>query len=437
MSLKKSVQELLRVMMIRFILIILFILGCSVKKIEIGQKSIPNEDEYIIKALVAESDGNYKESLKIYRFLYQKTNKKVYLEKIAEDLFYMRKYDEVIKLAKNTDNKKVLKYAVFSLLKEKRYEEAKKLLLEKLNEKDEFFYSMMSYILLKEKKYNEALNYLKSLYALNPSKQNLLRMVDLMIKLKKYNEALAYLRTHLNLYGCEYDVCIRLANIYKSLYDYDNLATIYEKLGIYNQKYLILALNIYIENRNFKKAEKLIEEYNLGDEYLLLLYEKMKKYKKAAFIALKLYNKTADNRYLLKYCELMYASNPSKQEVEDIVKKLKYLVTFYPNANLYNFLGYLLIKYDINLKEGIEYVQKALLMDSQNIDYIDSLAWGYYKLGKCKEAWEIIKGIDVDDKEINYHKKKILECLKEKNDTSKNSSKNKRGFVKKKKQRRF
>jgi tetratricopeptide (TPR) repeat protein len=419
--------------LLRIVLIAFFILGCSVKKPEIGKKAIPNEDEYIIKALLAENNGNYEKALNIYRFLYKKTQKKVYLEKIAEDLYRMKKYDEVLKLAQKSNDEKILEYAVFSLLNEGKYEDAKKLLLTRLNKKDEFFYSMMSYILLKEGKYNEALYYLKSLYALNPSKENLLSIVDLMIKLRKYNEALAYLRTHLNLYGCEYDVCIRLASIYKSLYDYDNLANIYEKLGIYNQKYIILALNIYIENGEFDKAKRLIEKYRLGDEYLLLLYEKMKKYKKAAYIALKLYNKTGDNRYLLKYCELMYAAHPNKKEIKDIVKKLKYLTAFYPNAYLYNFLGYLLIKYDINPKEGIEYVQKALLHDSQNLDYIDSLAWGYYKIGKCKEAWDIIKGIESDDKEIKYHKKMILKCIKEKNDFRKNNSKNKRRSLKKKK----
>jgi hypothetical protein len=62
--------------------------------------------------------------------------------------------------------------------------------------------------------------------------------------------------------------------------------------------------------------------------------------------------------------------------------------------------------------------------------YIDSLAWGYYKLHKCKIAWDIIKNIDTEDKEINKHKKLIKRCL---DDFRKNYKKNERKLKKRKK----
>ncbi len=73
------------------------------------------------------------------------------------------------------------------------------------------------------------------------------------------------------------------------------------------------------------------------------------------------------------------------------------------------------------------------MLNPESEEYIDSLAWGYYKLGKCKEAWEIIKYIKLNDQEINMHKEKIKKCLKGENDTRKNNKKNKRRSVKKKK----
>jgi predicted Zn-dependent protease len=402
--------------------------------VQIGKKVIPNEDEYIIRALLSEDAGDYNTSIDIYDFLYKKTQKRVYLEKIAEDLYRSKKYDKVIslshKVCEEKCDKEILKYEVFSLLQQKKYDKAKEVLLKKLNEKDEFFYSMMSYILIKEGKLNEALYYLKSLYALKPNKNILLDLVDIMIRLKKYNEALAYLRTHLNLYGCDYDVCVRLANIYKSLYDYDNLANIYEKLGQFDERYYILALNIYMQNKKYKKAEELIKKYGLNKEYLMILYAQMKKFRKAAFVALDLYGKTGDLKYLLKYCEFLYNDHPTKEEIEDIIKKLKYISTFYKNAYIYNFLGYLEINYDINVKEGLKYVQKALILDPQNEEYMDSLAWGLYKLHKCEDAYEVIKNVHIDDTEINYHKKMIKRCL---NDTGKNNKQNKRRTSKKKK----
>jgi hypothetical protein len=117
----------------------------------------------------------------------------------------------------------------------------------------------------------------------------------------------------------------------------------------------------------------------------------------------------------------------------DIIPKLKFLAKLYPNNDfINNFLGYLLIDFDINPKEGLKYVKKALQIKPDDIAYIDSLAWGYYKLHKCKIAWDVIKNINTDDKEINRHKKLIKRCL---NDFRKNNKKNKRKFKKRKKHR--
>ena len=394
-----------------FIVLLLFI-GCSVKKPEIGKKVIPNEDEYIIKALFYE-DKNLSKAINIYKFLYKETKKEIYFERLIANLFFMKKYKEIITLTQNLKpfNKNVFKYRIFSLIELNKFKEAEKELLEKFNKKDEFFYKMMSYLYLREKKYNIAVEYLKSLYAINHNKGTLLELVDILIKLKKYNEALAYLRTHLDLYGCEYDICIRLSIIYKQLYDYKNLALIYEKLAKFNKKYLFFALRIYLDNKEYDKALRLINKYNLSDEFKLIVYENKKDYKKASFLAKKLYEESAKLKFLLKYCIYAYAANPSKKTALTIIPKLKYLLKFYPNsAFLYNFLGYILIDNDINVKEGIKYVTKALKFDPNNEEYIDSLAWGYYKLGKCKKAWKIIKHIKLRDEEIKKHKEAIKKC---------------------------
>jgi tetratricopeptide (TPR) repeat protein len=270
----------------------------------------------------------------------------------------------------------------------------------------------MSYIYLKEKNYVKAADYLRSLYALNHDKQTLLQLVDVLIKIKKYNEALAYLRTHLDMFGCEYDVCLRLAIIYKQTYDYENLATIYEKMGKFDNKYLMFALRIYIDNREYGKALKLIDKHNLGDEYKLIIYESKKDYKKAAFYAGKLYDESGALSYLMKYCTYEYKVYHDRQTVKKIIPKLKYLLKFYPSAYLYNFLGYIMIDNNINVKEGLKYVQKAVELKPDNEEYIDSLAWGYYKLHKCKKAWNIIRYVKSKDKDILMHKKKIKECVR-------------------------
>jgi len=411
------------------LIFLLFFAGCSVKK------PFKQEDNYIMKALFYESNANYKKAAKIYKFLYEKTDNSTYFHKYLQMLFVSKEYKKVIKEAdKFLDekfDKEVFKYKVFALIKLKKLEEAKKELLEKFNKKDEFFYVMMSYILMQQKKYNEALFYSRSLYALNPTKKNLLNLVNNLMRMRKYNEALAYLQTHMREYGCEYEVCLKLAEIYKELYDIDNLAAIYQKLGKFDKKYYILALNLYVDNKEYKKAIKLVKRHHLNEEYLMYIYEAMRDYKNASLIALNLYLKTKDMKYLLKYTLYLYKIAPNdKKTLKVVVNNLKKISTKIKSPFVYNFLGYLLIDKNINPKEGIKYVKKALELDPSNEAYIDSLAWGYYKLKKCKTAYEIINQIDTDDKVILKHKKLIKRCL---DDFRKNHKSNKKRFRKKKK----
>jgi len=419
-----------KIKFINFLALLLLIGGCATK-----QHTFPQEDSYILKSLVYENDGEYKKAAKIYKFLYEKTGSDVYFEKYVQMLFLNKEYKKVIKIAdeflKDKFDKEVFKYKIFSLVELKKLQDAKNELLEKFNKKDEFFYIMMSYILMKEKKYNEALYYSRSLYALKPTQKNLLNLVDNLIKMKKYNEALAYLQTHMREYGCEYKVCLRLANIYKEMYDIQNLAAIYERLGKFDKKYYILALNLYVENKNYKKAINLVKEHHLSEEYLMYIYEQMKDYKDASLMALNLYLRTKEIKYFLKYTIYLYNLAPNdKKNLKVVVNNLKEISKKVDSPFVNNFLGYLLIEKDINPKEGLKYVEKAVNADPTNEAYIDSLAWGYYKLKECKKAYEIITQIDTDDNTILEHKKLIKRCL---NDTAKNHKKNKRGFRKKKK----
>jgi len=289
---------------LKWLILIIFFISCSVKKIEIGEKLFVDEDKYIIKALVLENENKLIEASKIYDFLYKKTNKFWYFDKEIEDLFFVKKYNKILELTKKIKklSKKSFKYRIFSLLELKKDNEAKKELLTYFNKKESLFYELMSYILVNENKLSEAVKYIKSLYALNHNKKILLSLCDLLIKLKKYNEALAYLRTHLKMYGCDKDICKRLAEIYREIQDFENLAYIYSIMGKYDKKFLLFALKIYIDIREYYKAINLVNKYHLGDEYKLLVYESFNKYKKAANLSFLMYEKTKNLSYLLKYC---------------------------------------------------------------------------------------------------------------------------------------
>ena len=48
-----------------------------------------------------------------------------------------------------------------------------------------------------------------------------------------------------------------------------------------------------------------------------------------------------------------------------------------------------MIDHDMDVKKGISLVKKALEKKPDNGYYLDSLAWGYYKLGEVKKAEKI------------------------------------------------
>jgi tetratricopeptide (TPR) repeat protein len=70
----------------------------------------------------------------------------------------------------------------------------------------------------------------------------------------------------------------------------------------------------------------------------------------------------------------------------------------------------------MNVKKGIAYVEEALKIEPDSAYYLDSLAWGYYKLQKCSEAAKIMKKIRTmqggDNEEVVKHLQMIEECEK-------------------------
>jgi tetratricopeptide (TPR) repeat protein len=60
------------------------------------------------------------------------------------------------------------------------------------------------------------------------------------------------------------------------------------------------------------------------------------------------------------------------------------------NATALNYLGYMLIDYDLDVTKGIGYVQEALALEPKNPAYLDSLGWGYYKRKEYRKALDFL-----------------------------------------------
>jgi len=102
--------------------------------------------------------------------------------------------------------------------------------------------------------------------------------------------------------------------------------------------------------------------------------------------------------------------------LESVIKKFSKALEKVNNPVYQNYLAYLLIDYDKDIKKGILLVNKALEKEPDNIAYIDTLAWGEYKLNNCNNAYKQMKKVvdkaGLEEKEIKFHWEKIKECIK-------------------------
>jgi tetratricopeptide (TPR) repeat protein len=403
------------------IFITLFIVGCAKHQPEIGKKVVANEDELIIKAILAENDNHINDAIKILQKLYKETDKYVYYEEIIKIKFFEKKYKEVIqetnKFIKKYPNYKlkVVKYQILSYLKLKKIDTALKIAKKTLKENRSIeMYKIISYIYITQKKYKKAIIYLKSAYAINHSPQILAEMGDIFFKyLKNPNEAISYYQTHIRLYGCEELICNRLADIYSSLYDYDNLLAIYKKLfySTNEETYARKIIFLYIEQKKYKKAIKFIKENRLSNNLLIAVNEEAFKVTQNPKYVYNLYKLTNNNEYFFLYSITKFEkSKKGLVNIKNLENNLYFLINKDRNPKYLNYLGYILIDYDINPKKGLELVKEAVEKVPNEEAFLDSLAWGYYKLHNCKKAYEIIENIKSNDKEILKHKKLIRRC---------------------------
>lgn len=73
-------------------------------------------------------------------------------------------------------------------------------------------------------------------------------------------------------------------------------------------------------------------------------------------------------------------------------KTLREILKKTPNNPMaLNNLGYYLLERDEDVDEAVSLIEKAVKIDPTNPSYLDSLGWGYYKLGKLTEAEKYLK----------------------------------------------
>lgn len=394
-------------------------------------KSFEDEDRLIITALYAKSQGDMNSTISLFEMLYEKSNRKEYrneeliamiqshqneraLEKIEE---YRAELDE------GEVDVELERLKIAALMELKSYEEAKTHLLALVEHtKAASEYQQIAAIYMGQGRYEFALRYLQSAYAINYDEKILDKMaIILYVNLNRKAEAISHLETHIRLHGCSEIICTRLGSFYSEENNVEGMLRIYLRLyeNTKDEKYAQTVVKLYNYKKDVISLIQFLEKSGSDDALLLQLYISTKNYPKVVSLADKLYKEDGDPYYLGQSAIFEYEGAKDKHNeamVASVMKKLKRVIEYAENAMYLNYLGYLLIDHEIDIEGGMAYVRKALEAEPESPYYLDSLAWGYYRLGNCKKALKLMEKVQTnlgkEDAEVSAHLKAIKKCIK-------------------------
>jgi len=98
----------------------------------------------------------------------------------------------------------------------------------------------------------------------------------------------------------------------------------------------------------------------------------------------KLSTKPDEKEYVYFLRGSTYERQKKYEQAEEMFRKV--LVSDPQNANVLNYLGYMLADRGTKLEEALNFIRKAVDLEPANGAYLDSLGWAYFKLGKYELA---------------------------------------------------
>lgn len=419
-----------------FVLLMGFV-GCMQKDLTPPQNTtfievINEEDVQIIEGYVALDAEDYIGAKIAFMQAYMINPDPSYLREILGILVAQNDLENAKKeayafLEKYPNDEIVRSVLVGILTNEKDFEaalqEANTLLKHHKNSEN---YELLSSVYFLRQDYQLAVKNLRLAYGLNPSPLILDKLAaTYFLFLKDLKTAISLYETHIKKHGITKPIGDKLAAIYlesKRPLDAARIyALLFEEFNV--QDYARFTLEIYVKHKRLDLAKSFLLKYSNIDERDALLFEVyrlQKDAKNSIRQAEILYQNTQDINFLAYKAMLSYENTKTytKTYLQTIEKDLKEAAQKTNDALYWNYLGYLMIDHDfydtLRIKEGIEYVQNALAKEPSNSYYLDSLAWGYFKLNDCKKAKETIDKIPINtiqnENELKTHYEKILQC---------------------------
>lgn len=427
--------------------LLLFFTACSDKVVEIEKKeeikvekkltevSIKKfelENEYIILALETENLGYYYDAKEFYLELFKKTNNYEYLEKFLAISTQLKDY-EIVKttaskyyLSGIKQEEIILRLYTFSLFKLENQEEAllngEKLI--NLFPRD-VNYELLATIYVQQKNYQKAYELFNKAFELNKAVSTFTNLTNIQyFNLSQKNEAIKSIEEFIKLNGYDFNLSMQLLSFYDKEQKDENIVPVLKEMYFdFKNKNLVQELSKtkillvkYLAKENVGMAIEFLEENKEEDEILLNLYKITNQPQKAYNLLGELYDNSKNLDYLAQQAIIQFEMAEDKNKVlNDVISKFE-RVSITNNPIFQNYLAYIYIDYNINIKRGVYLVKKALEQDPKNIAYLDTLAWGEYKQKNCKEAFKqmkkVVDEVGLDDGEIKMHWHKIKECKK-------------------------
>ena len=427
-------------------LLLFFFNGCSnktldlenkepikVKFVEVKTKSFELENQYIILALESENQRLYYDARELYIRLFEKTNNYEYLVKHLaistqiKDYKIVKEYASKYYISNIKQEEIILRLYTFALFKLGDQKEAL-LNAEKLTNlfQNDVNYELLGTIYLQQKDYLKAYELFEKAFVLNKSANTFLNLTNIQyFNLSQKEEAISKIEQYIKENGHDFNLSMQLLAFYEKEQKTEKIIPLLKEMyseykknneALMFSKTKILLIK-YIAKDNVGMAINFLEENKEEDEILLNLYKITNQPSKAYTLLGSLYSNSNNLEYLGQQAIIEFEMAEDKRKVlNSVITKFEKVVENIDNHIYENYLAYILIDFNINVSKGVTLVKKALVQEPNNLAYIDTLAWGQYKLKNCKEANKqmkrVVDEIGLNDEEIKLHWEKIKECKK-------------------------
>lgn len=427
-------------------LLLFFFNGCSnktldlenkepikIKFVEVKTKSFELENQYIILALESENQRLYYDARELYIRLFEQTNNYEYLLKHLaistqiKDYKIVKEYASKYYINNIKQEEIILRLYTFALFKLGDQKEAL-LNAQKLTNlfQNDVNYELLGTIYLQQKDYLKAYELFEKAFALNKSANTFLNLTNIQyFNLSQKEEAISKIDQYIKENGHDFNLSMQLLAFYEKEQKTEKIIPLlkemyseYKKnneLLMFNKTKILLIK--YIAKDNVGMAINFLEENKEEDEILLNLYKITNQPLKAYNLLGSLYANSDNLEYLGQQAIIEFEMAEDKRKVlNSVIAKFEKVTEHIDNHIYENYLAYILIDFNINVSKGVTLVKKALKEEPNNLAYIDTLAWGQYKLKNCQEANKqmkrVVDEVGLNDEEIKLHWEKIKECKK-------------------------